>query len=74
MQGQAAWFLKFAPEKIGYAINRYVNESKRLLEVVDGRLKDHEWLAADEYTIAGMHLHLALARLLSCSRMCRAVH
>lgn len=53
MQGQANHFVRYATEKIEYAQNRYVNETYRLYGVLDVRLKDHEWLAADEYTIAG---------------------
>ena len=30
MQGQASHFARFAPERIEYATNRYVNETKRL--------------------------------------------
>ena len=52
MQGQANHFNRYAPEKIEYAIKRYTNETKRLYEVLDIRLKDHEYIAADEYTIA----------------------
>ena len=40
-----------APEKIPYAIDRYQRESRRLLEVLDTRLRDHEYLAGD-YSIA----------------------
>ena len=53
MQGQANFFCRYAPEKIPYPMKRYVNETKRQYEVLDARLKDHEYLAADEYTIAG---------------------
>jgi glutathione S-transferase len=53
MQGQAAHFAKFAPERIEYGIQRYTNETKRLYAVLEDRLKDNEWLAAGEYTIAG---------------------
>lgn len=53
MQGQANHFVRYATEKIEYAQNRYVNETYRLYSVLDTRLKDHEWLAADEYSIAG---------------------
>ncbi|EIE26576.1 glutathione S-transferase [Coccomyxa subellipsoidea C-169] len=52
MQGQANHFLRYAPVKIEYGINRYVNETNRLYQVLDDHLKDHEWLAADQYTIA----------------------
>jgi GSH-dependent disulfide-bond oxidoreductase len=51
MMGQANVFYRYAPEKIPYAIDRYHRESRRLLEVLDTRLKDHEFLAGD-YSIA----------------------
>ena len=53
MQGQANVFFRYAPEKIEYAINRYQKECRRLFEVLDGRLKDNEFLAG-EYSIADM--------------------
>ena len=34
------------------AIDRYQDEFRRLFEVLDGRLKDSEWLAGQDYTIA----------------------
>ena len=49
--GQAHHFRAYAPEKIPYAIDRYTNEANRLYNVLDVRLKDHEYLA-DEYSIA----------------------
>jgi GSH-dependent disulfide-bond oxidoreductase len=51
MMGQANVFFRYFPEKIAPAIERYQNEVKRLLGVLDGRLKDHEYLAGD-YSIA----------------------
>jgi glutathione S-transferase len=51
MLGQANVFLRYAPERIEYAVQRYQRESRRLLEVLDGRLADHEYLAGD-YSIA----------------------
>jgi glutathione S-transferase/GST-like protein len=51
MQGQANVFFRYAPEKIQFAIDRYQNETKRLYTVLDGQLKDHEYLAGD-YSIA----------------------
>jgi len=47
MQGQANHFNKFAPEKIEYAINRYLNETKRLFGVLETRLADREYLVGD---------------------------
>lgn len=52
MQGQANYFVRYAPEKIEYAQKRYVAETKRVYGVLEDRLKDHEWLAAGEFTIA----------------------
>ena len=57
MMGQAMYFQRIAApngEKNPFAIKRYVDESRRLLEVLNVRLAGREWLAADEYTIADM--------------------
>ena len=51
MMGQANVFFRYAPERIPYAIDRYHREVRRLLEVLDTRLADHEYLAGD-YSIA----------------------
>lgn len=53
MMGQANVFYRYLPEKIPLAIDRYQTESRRLFEVMDRRLKDHEYLAED-YSIADM--------------------
>jgi GST-like protein len=50
--GQAHHFLRFAPERIPYAMKRYVDEANRLYGVMDRRLEDNEWLAGGDYTIA----------------------
>jgi glutathione S-transferase len=47
MMGQANVFLRYMPEKIQPAIDRYQNEGRRLFEVLDGHLADREWLAGD---------------------------
>jgi len=52
MFGQAHHFMRFAPEKIPYAIERYGKEAKRLYAVMDRRLGEAEFLAGAEYTIA----------------------
>jgi GSH-dependent disulfide-bond oxidoreductase len=52
MLGQAHHFLGYAPEKIQYAMDRYRNEANRLYGVLDRRLKEKEWIAGDEYSIA----------------------
>ncbi|BAB73081.1 glutathione binding-like protein [Anabaena sp. FACHB-709] len=51
MAGQNHHFSTYAPEKIEYAINRYVNETGRLYAVLDKRLADREFVAG-EYSIA----------------------
>ena len=50
--GQAHHFRRTAKEQVPYAIERYTKETRRLWGVLDARLKDHEWLAVGEYTIA----------------------
>lgn len=52
MWGQHGHFTHYAPEKVPYAIERYTKEALRLLDVVNYRLKEVEYLAGDEYTIA----------------------
>lgn len=51
MMGQANVFYRYFPEKIQPAIDRYQNESKRLLTVLDTRLNGREYLC-DEFSIA----------------------
>ncbi|HAC00722.1 glutathione S-transferase N-terminal domain-containing protein [Brevundimonas naejangsanensis] len=54
MFGQVGFFHKYA----GSAFedkrprDRYVTESRRLLGVLEGRLKDRQWIMGDDYTIA----------------------
>jgi len=47
-------FYAYAPVKIKYAIDRFAMEVKRLLDVLDRQLADHQFIAGDEYTIADM--------------------
>ena len=53
MFGQTHHFLRYAPEKVDYAIGRYTKETARLYGVMDAHLARHEYLA-DEYSIADM--------------------
>jgi GST-like protein len=53
MAGQNHHFRLYAPEKIPYAINRYVSETNRLYGVLNKRLADRAFLAGD-YSIADM--------------------
>ncbi|MGQ0663838.1 MAG: glutathione binding-like protein [Pseudomonadota bacterium] len=50
--GQAHHFMRFAPEKVPYAIQRYGKETARLYGVMDRRLTDQPYLAGDAYSIA----------------------
>ena len=54
MFGQLGFFNKFAGKEIEdkRPLERYVNESKRLLAVLDARLADRDWMMGDDYTIA----------------------
>jgi GST-like protein len=53
MYGQMGHFVRYAAEKIPYAIERYTNESLRLAKVLDGQLAKSEFVAGD-YSIADM--------------------
>jgi GST-like protein len=53
MAGQNHHFVQYAPEKIPYAMERYIKETNRLYGVLNKRLADHEFLAG-EYSIADM--------------------
>lgn len=54
MFGQFGHFHKFAAETVKgpYPLNRYLNETKRLLNVLDQRLDGQQWIMRDTYTIA----------------------
>ncbi|WP_233840264.1 glutathione binding-like protein [Dyella sp. 2HG41-7] len=52
MLGQNHHFNRYAPEKIPYAIDRYVRETQRLYGVLDKRLAGRDFLAGKEYSIA----------------------
>ena len=43
-------FYAYAPVKIEYAIDRFAMETKRLLDVLDKRLAENEYVAGSEYT------------------------
>ena len=57
MMGQAMYFQRIAApngHEEPFSIKRYVDETRRLLGVLNTRLDGNEWLAGDEYTIADM--------------------
>jgi GST-like protein len=53
MLGQANHFINTAPEKIPYAIDRYITEAARLIKVLDTRLGEAAFMGGD-YSIADM--------------------
>jgi len=54
MAGQNHHFGHYAPAKLPYAVDRYVNETNRLYGVMNKRLADREFIAGPAYTIADM--------------------
>jgi GSH-dependent disulfide-bond oxidoreductase len=52
MMGQANVFFRYWHEVYQPAIDRYQNESRRLFAVLDGRLRESEWLGGPDYSIA----------------------
>lgn len=54
MQGQANHFVRYAPERIKYGMDRYVNESRRLYKVLDNHLQSSKsgFLVGDHISIA----------------------
>jgi GSH-dependent disulfide-bond oxidoreductase len=58
MFGQLGYFFKFAGREIEdkRPLNRYRDEAKRLLRVLETRLDGRQWIMDDEYTIADISL------------------
>lgn len=54
--GQAVHFRNYAPEKLEYAINRYMFEAQRHFGIVDARLAKQKYMLGDTYTIVDMAL------------------
>ena len=56
--GQVGYFHKFAGREIAdkRPLERYCDESKRLLSVLETRLDGHSWIMGEEYTIADISL------------------
>jgi len=57
MAGQNHHFSQFAPEKIPYAIKRYIDETARLYGVLNKQLADNAFVAGSEYSIADMAIY-----------------
>ena len=54
MAGQNHHFVQYAPERIPYAMERYVKETSRLYGVLNKQLADGREFIAGEYSIADM--------------------
>lgn len=54
MAGQNHHFGTYAPEKLPYAIERYVKETARLYAVLDRHLADRDFIVHGQYSIADM--------------------
>ena len=54
MAGQNHHFAHYAPEKLPYAIDRYVKETSRLYGVLNKRLGGRDFICGKQYTIADM--------------------
>jgi len=54
--GQAVHFQHHAPEKLPYAVNRYVYEAERHYGILDRRLAEQEWMLPSGYGIVDMAL------------------
>ena len=58
MLGQAHHFRIYAPQPIGYAIERYTNEARRLYGVMDRRVEHTgAWIGGAEYSIADIAIY-----------------
>ena len=58
MLGQAHHFRIYAPEKIGYGIDRYTNEAKRLYGVMNAQIeRTGAYIAGSDYTIADIAIY-----------------
>lgn len=58
MQGQANHFIKFAPERIAYGMDRYKNETKRLYSVLDEMLQRNKKEYGSDFLV-GPHISIA---------------
>ena len=54
--GQSVHFRNYAPEKIEYAVNRYMYEAQRHYGIIEARLAKQKYMLGDSYTIVDMNL------------------
>ena len=52
--GQSVHFQHMAPQKLDYAINRYLFEAERHYNILDDRLSNNQYMFGNTYTIVDM--------------------
>src|SRR6266478_2199883 len=52
--GQAVHFKHHTPDRLPYAVNRYLHEAERHWGIIDARLAKHRYMLGDTYTIVDM--------------------
>ena len=52
--GQSVHFRQYAPEKIPYALNRYMFEAQRHFGILEARLAKQKYMVGDAYGIVDM--------------------
>ncbi|KAI2864480.1 hypothetical protein CBS12448_2973 [Aspergillus niger] len=52
--GQAVWFKRYHPERVQSAIDRYINEIRRVSKVLDGILSKQDWLVGNKLSFADL--------------------
>ncbi|KAI0771071.1 glutathione S-transferase C-terminal-like protein [Trametes elegans] len=52
--GQAVWFLRYHPERVPSAVERYQKEILRVFGVLDSVLSKQEWLVGGKLTVADL--------------------
>lgn len=52
--GQATWFCVYHPEDVPSARERYINETRRVVGVLNSVLEKKEWLVGDKITYADL--------------------
>lgn len=57
MFGQLGFFANRAQERIPLAVNRYLTESNRLLDVLEQRLSQSAYVGSDDYSIADIAIY-----------------
>lgn len=64
--GQYAWFVRYHPEKVPSAIERYKKEAERVFGVLDGVLSKQEWLVTGKPTVADLAFLQCVLAIIVC--------